>query len=498
MFGAARALACILFGCIAVPRFADVNGQPSVRIASVEEVRSFCATDRVKLVFKADNVGLCLVDYTGVQEGSPEVRVLQGTADAILPVLSPDGEWAAWATGPNSEFVNTPSTSWMRRVSGDGSDIKVADNAYVPRFVKERGDPAIVFGTCGKHDDADKLTLDGCGQTMKRAWNGASWDESTLWTYGSFLGGLSRDGRYGAHAEQARHCFMVELQGEAGSRATLHNLPATTPAGKDTIVTSQVCNSSVSSSTHFTNAMLYLDFGYREASVPTIFGTWDFHQRMFISRFSGEIVKSYPLPEDIPTTEVSPESNGEITGLEWNYPEWSNHPYYAAVAVKTTRLWYDQSAMPPYVRKPRNEFLCLINLTSGEYLKLVSSNDTSRDASSSLHWPFAWVEEAAGFEEDQSWLNPGNAAVGETMYRPAAAVNTWIRNGRIAGSENLESVKVFSLSGRCVFSADNLEPNQSVALPTRTMRGLHVVQLRFAEKRSRPVSVLVSPTSQGR
>src|SRR5271157_4843755 len=84
-----------------------------VKITTVEKVRDFCGTDKVKIIFDQRGKDLFYVDFSEVDSGTPSLHEIKGTSSAILPVISPDGQWFACATGVTNEFDANASTSWM-------------------------------------------------------------------------------------------------------------------------------------------------------------------------------------------------------------------------------------------------------------------------------------------------------------------------------------------------------------------------------------------------
>jgi hypothetical protein len=334
------------------------------------------------------------------------------------------------------------------------SPIKIADNAYVPRFVKNSVQPTIVYSTCSLNPDPNKIALNGCGAVKTTQWDNNSWTENTIWSGGSYLGGLSYDGRYLADGEQTQHCFMLDLQNSANGPARLHNIPAKTKTGNDTLVTSQVCNTSISSSKLYTNTMMYLDFGFDSTliQVHSLIGSWDFHKRIFISDYSGAIVKYFDPPNFVALSEATEQSRGNADNMEWNYPEWSNHPFFAATALNIERVWFDGAQTPPWQYYSKNEKICILNIQTGATLPLIESIDTSLTSTTNLEWPFLWIDLPASFSESSGWLAIKN------QYRPAGIQKGHVSlvNDLITSSLPMSQVELYSLSGKLLWRSNAL------------------------------------------
>lgn len=443
----------LFFILILVFLFTNSQALP-VKVTTVQKVRDFCGTNKVKIIFDQKGTDLFYVNFSEVDSGTPLVHEIKGTNTAILPVLSPDGNWFACATGPVNEFDANPSASWMMALTDQAATpIKISDNAYVPRFVKNSAQPAVVYSTCSLNPNPAKNALQGCGVVKTAQWNGSSWSDSTLWPGGSYLSGLSYDNRYLADGEQSLHGFMLDLQNSANGPAQIHNIPALTKTGKDTTVTSQVCNASISSSRLFTNSMMYLDFGFDSTliKVHSLIGGWDFHKRIFISDYSGAILKYYDPPQNIvPLSVATDQSRGNPDAMEWNYPEWSNHPYFAAVTLNIERIWYDKTQTPPWVYQMKNEKVCILNIQTGAILPIVESIDTSLTSTTNLEWPFLWVDMPASFSEPAGWLAIENQNPASRLHKGHISLDMDL----LTSGFPMSKVELYTLSGKLLWRFD--------------------------------------------
>jgi len=352
-----------------------------IRIAPRDSVQAFFGTRNVKVIFSESDKGLYLIDFSSDEE--PSAVQTNAHSDAKLPVLSPDGAWSAYANNTTGEFSGSISSSWLIELPS-GTPIIISDTASVPRFVKNNSVPTVVYATCSKNSyDYEAYTWQSCGEMITAAYNGGSFIRDTLYKNGSFLGGLSYDEAYFAHAEARVFAFLFNIHSDTtGDILPLHCLE-----GKSL----QACNSSISSSQIFTDAVMYFDFG--TGGAPEELGSaWRQHERIFISRSDGNIYRQYEKPE------ITMDSS--VRSWEWNYPEWSNHPYFAIASVLVQRGYTENGSTD---RRYRNEYLYAINLKDSTYIELAKSQDTLSDGNTSMRWPALWVENT-GLSEDPTWL----------------------------------------------------------------------------------------------
>jgi hypothetical protein len=358
-----------------------------VRTTDANTVQQFFGTRNVKLAFALSMKGIYYIDFS---ETAPAPHLLPQSVGGMLPVISPDGQWVTYQKGVNGDYAPdsiTKASAWVQQLNETSTPIKVTDTGFVPRFVQNAPtQPTVIYATASYSPMiTDSYTFRGHGKMIKAVYSGGAWERTTVWAGGSYLGGLSYDNRYFAHAEQRRNAWMFDLDNCALGPARLHAFSTTS---------GQACNSSVSSSRIFTNAMMYFDFGGNFAPLG---GIWGVHERLFISRNDGSVLRYFAVPADIPVDANGP-GNGEVTSVEWNYPEWSNYPYFAAATTQLERYWASGSA---YLA---NEIVYGLDLRqSARNTRLVASTDTVA-GSVSFRNPWVWVEVPAGFSEDPSWL----------------------------------------------------------------------------------------------
>jgi hypothetical protein len=375
--------------------------------ATAAQVAQACGTADIKLVFAVRD-SLYYVDFS---ETTPHIAALATAGPAYLPVISPDGNWVAYQSGSNAESPSSlpaKPTSWMRELSPAGTPIKIADTAFVPRFVQNMppDSPTIIYAT------SVACPAQACfsdGQTLKKTIvNKTPGLAQTVFAHGSYYGGLSWDGRYLNTAwDGGPNAFMLDLQGNTGMPQSIHTMRVKkNVTNVDTFVTVGSCNPSRSASRLFDNTMLYFDFSSAAITAAKcnhpLLGTWGMHQLLFLSRYDAEDLRVYAMPADRPIIPVASATGvGEAVGKQWNNPEWSNHPYYAVASLLVDRLW---SVSGSWNHTTNTESIYLVNLKDSVYLKLVESTDTSYTSTTTFENPFIWVQVPVGFAEDTGWL----------------------------------------------------------------------------------------------
>jgi hypothetical protein len=154
---------------------------------------------------------------------------------------------------------------------------------------------------------------------------------------------------------------------------------------------------------------------------------------------------------------------GEAVGKEWYYPEWSNHPYYAAACLNIDRLWLKSGN---WEHTYNTESVYLVGLKDSQYVKLIESVDTSYSSTTGFIYPWVWVETPSGFQEDSAWLS-------KTIWQGSAVRNPFGNLKRSASALALLSdhgvteIALFNLSGRKI-----LHIQASAGLTLEKMRKL--------------------------
>jgi hypothetical protein len=439
-------LACVFFTA-----YADYA------IAPKDSILAFFGTDHVKTVFVLDGK-LCFIDFS---ESSPQIRTVAAASNPANPVISPQGTSVTFSTGLSDDppsSLPVPSTAWLCSLSVGGAPTMVDSPAYVPRFVQDATDPTVLYSTCGNatRPSAHLYDWDGCGMVYRK--NMITNEKTVLWDKGSWFGGLSYDGSWLATAEMYPNAFLLKITPLSPGPVVLHSLKfKNNSTSKDTLIPVQTCNPSVSSSRVFFDAMMYFDFGVDaicRIGNFSIFGYgqdngWFDHTIIFISRSDGRIVKQYGIPDEIKV--VPPDlvkGKGEIMDKNWDYPEWSNHPYYAAATVELDRYWRDLGDT-----RSLNEMVYAVDLFKSKHLCLVRQNTVSSANTQNIRWPWLWVETPADFgsREDTTWLS--NYA--GTRFFPARNVYsalppfTFINSHYIrVATLDVQAVRFFSPNGK--------------------------------------------------
>jgi len=210
--------------------------------------------------------------------------------------------------------------------------------------------------------------------------------------------------------------------------------------------------------------MLYYDFGFRSDGYthPTL-GNWGTHDYLFISRYDGKILKTIAVPPEVPVvTDIV--GKGEITHTEWEHPEWSNHPYFAAASILVRRTWHKDNRPGQTMKwqhRSRNERIFGINLKEKSFTELIASNDSSFAAVVNFLHPWLWVEKETNFAEDVCWLVPPDSSCSSSPVRehnaqPDRKIALLYSNGILrvhSASATLQPdlISVHTVDGKSVF-----------------------------------------------
>ena len=263
---------------------------------------------------------------------------------------------------------------------------------------------------------------------------------------------------------------------------------------KDVRIDIQTCSPSISPSQIFTNTIMYVDFSSSAIENagcyhPTL-GYWGFHERIFIGRSDGVILKYFDVPSDITDIPANEMGKGEVYSVSWDNPEWSNHPYYAAAATSVDRLWKETIYEHTYL----NEDLYLINLKDSTYLKLAEVTDTSKTSQENILWPYVWIETPANFIEDPHWLDPYKADVRKRAYNKNRTSTINVKNNHISvDGDKITQIRLFSYNGQLLWSRKYPKSQHSVILPSELVAGKLLIcniTLSSGKNISAPVSFL--------
>ncbi len=446
----------LLAAAVSVPQSWALNAQ----IASpVQNITAFLGTVNAKLVFRNFDPNDSYLYFVDFSVAAPAITKMNNTFEAVAPVISPDGQYVVFERGGvNDMTTQNPCTSFVCKLSADAQPVMVAaGNSYTPRFIYAASAPTIIYATCASNpnDSVNGVTAvwNGCGKVVKRTCqNLVVGPEQDVFTGGSYMGGLSFDGNFLATANEGPNCFMLDLRNPAPGPVRLYRLDCiSTTGGADTTIDLQTCNPSVSSSRRFTSCMMVLDFGFNKPGYTTTLGSyWQMHERVLMCDIQNRVVKEFDV-NDLPFAVKGSSANpGEILTTQYDNPEWSNHPYYAAAAIYVDRIFKPATT---WVHTQNHEAIYLIDLKDSTYLHIVQSGDTTASTSKTdMRWPWLWINVPPGFEttEDSNWLNPNAAVVMPPQYGAVGGNEIYLRDGIVTSASPITSLTIHNLAGRII------------------------------------------------
>jgi hypothetical protein len=487
---------CIFFiaiGILLSPFISSYGQLSTARITVTQgQLDTLCGTHNIKLVFMCQNIGY-FVDFS---EATPQIRQMANVTNAYFPVISSDGQWVTYQSDVEVEGPSTNPLSgkvWFRELAANGTPVKIADTGYVPRFVQNTpaDTPAIAYSTSVACPQSICYTS---GQTVTRTIvNKTPLPAEVVFDGGSYYGGLSWDNRYIVTGwPGGPNGFMLDLQNSTAGPRAIHSMRVKkTGTDIDTFVSIGTCNISRSASRIFTNTMLYYDFGSKTVTTAKCYhpllGSWNEHALLFISRYDAEDLKVFAMPADRKLVTIADAQGlGEAVGKEWYFPEWSNHPYYAVASLYIDRLWLRSGS---WEHAYNTESIYLVGLKDSQYVKIIESTDTSFTSTTSLKYPFIWVEIPAGFQEDSTWLVKtiwDRNAVRNPFRNPKRPISA---TALLSGPQVTE-ISLFSLSGRKI--AD-VRPGAGVTLEkVRKLAGPGSYFIRIGSRGSSPAIVRIT------
>jgi hypothetical protein len=450
-----RCFVFLAIGIVSVSLFPSYGQLSTARITATQgRLDTICGTHNIKVVFMYKNSGY-FVDFS---EAAPQIRPMANVTNSFFPVISSDGRWVTYQSDVEAEGPSTNPLSgkvWLRELAAAGTPVKIADTGYVPRFVQNTpaDTPAIVYSTSVA---CPQSICYSAGQTVKRKIvNNVPQPAEVVFAGGSYYGGLSWDDRYLITGwPGGPNGFMLDLQNAAAGPHAVHTMRVKkTGTDIDTSVSIGTCNISRSASRVFPNTMLYYDFGSlvltNAKCYHPLLGTWPQHALLFISRYDSADLKVFNMPADRKlVTIAAAQGTGEAVGKEWFFPEWSNHPYFGVASLNIDRLWLRSGS---WVHTYNTESIYLVGLRDSQYVKLLESTDTSYASTTSLKYPFVWVEIPAGFQEDSTWLVStiwDRNAVRNPFGAPRRAVSA----DALLSDSRVTEISLFNLSGRKIAS----------------------------------------------
>ncbi len=305
--------------------------------------------NHVKLVFvnaTSSTRTLCYIDFS---ESPVTVHEYLDDSTVFTPVISPDGQWVAYANADEGDS-RTGTVKVRKLAVGSVAKTIPGASAVIPRWWVNPGttDTFLVYATNARDNTDPAWSAD---QTYRvRISGGVASGVPSLVASGGYHDGFSNDGKYLITGYRRLHIRNI-----AGARdRILFTGPANGKANGDT---SQVCNVSIHPNFATLPQMLLLDFGYTGTS-SVVGRPYGLHEILFRLDTSGNVAGWYGAPQGF---------------VAWQDVEWSNHPDYA-VAVGE-----DESQGYPAV--------------VGTYLK--NSTTATLAGGATLRQPGLWVQPGA-------------------------------------------------------------------------------------------------------
>jgi uncharacterized protein (TIGR02171 family) len=339
-------------GVIASPRYISMDTlQKETNPVSlmISNCKPFLGTYRARMVFvnvTHDLRTLSFVDFGG---SYPMVRECKDFTSVYVPVISPNGKYAAFCT--RNDGLGGKAAIYIRNLDAlDAPPEKIpSDSAFGPRWWVDpvSKDTCLLF-TNSSIDNASSQWQSTGTFKMKVAGGKPVGALQQLTTGGGFHDGMSAGGGYmvtgftklimrDMAAAQDRQIFLSPRNGKA-------------PSGS-----AQVCNASICPDSLHSDRCLFIDFGCQAPMVSTLTGSsYGIHEYLFIGEYSGAILSWYRHPDN----EAS-----------WDYPEWSNADAFAVSCARNNR---DEA-----------HAIYFVNLHDSSYCKVAEGTE--------LAHPFLWV-----------------------------------------------------------------------------------------------------------
>jgi hypothetical protein len=444
----------LLMGCIVIHTHGQINAKISP--TAKESITAQCLTSNVKVVFIYKDT-MCFVDFS---ENSPQIHKMNNVTSAYFPVISSDGKWITYQTGVEAEGFSASTkvaTAWIRELAINGTPVKIADTAYVPRFVQNTpvDSPEIIYSTSVACPN--NICYNNGRTLKKKIVQKFPQSAQVVYEKGSYYGGLSWEGRFLITGwPGGPNVFMFDLQDTLSAPHAVHTMRVKKNiTNVDTFVAIGACNISRSASSVFTNTTLYYDFSSMAIKSAgcyhPLLGSWATHEKLFISRYDGEDLKVFDTPADRPLVSIADaQGTGEAVGKEWYNPEWSNHPYYAAASLLIDRLYNVNSS---WENTYNCESVYLVDLKDSSYIKLIESTDSSYTSKTNFSYPFLWVEKSSNFQEDTTWLKQTiweRAGLGVRYYNKN--LKSFKGRNTIIEGKDITAIVLYSLTGRKIYT----------------------------------------------
>jgi uncharacterized protein (TIGR02171 family) len=296
-------------GAISHPKFSGGDGSWAETDAfrlDITRIGNLVEGRPAKLVFvnATDDVRhLAYVDYG---QTPPRAMEFGDAANVFYPVISPDGNWAAFGTA--LEGTVGGSSVYVRALGDSASPPRLIGPGFIPRWWVDPAtrDTFLVYTSSAADNSQGQWAASRT--LMQKIRNGGPEGTAAVLAEGGFHDGRSGDGRWLATGFR----LLKVRDGSDGSQRTLFTAPAN---GKDAGDTSQVCN--VSMAPDSTGRTLFLDFGFQGNSALT--GSYyDIHQVAFMAQLDGKVLRWFNAPRE---------------DRAWDDLEWSNQVDFAVSAA---------------------------------------------------------------------------------------------------------------------------------------------------------------------
>ena len=294
-------------------------GMPPVTVHPVA-LQALLGHNKAKLVFVNATPlrrTLCYVDF---RESPALVHEFLDDSTVFAPVISPNGEWAAYGNSYEGDAVTGRIRIRRLRASDTAKTLPLSTGACLPRWQVDTAaqDTFLVYATSCR-DNMEAVWSSDATYRVKISGDSISGNPELL-SMGGYHDGLSGDGTWLASGYR-------KLRLKNRLDATERILFTAPKNGKLAGDTSQVCNVSMHPLSGANPELLLLDFGY--SGISGVVGrNYRQHEVLFRVDTAGNVVKWYGAPSGF---------------VAWQDAEWSNHADYAVA------LGEDQSGNYPSV-----------------------------------------------------------------------------------------------------------------------------------------------------